>query len=135
MSASTRSGVGGWLLLLCRLLIVYQPVTLAFAASSALGSLSVRGSPLVAAIVVRVAVTALSVAAGLALTNRHPGAVSLAKAALLASAACDIFVYTTSYFPNNLPPGDAPLYVAGSLLYHAGWLLYLLRSRRVRNTY
>jgi hypothetical protein len=120
------------LLILTRLLIVYQPVSLALSASAALQSLSIRGSPLAAAIVVRVAVTALCVAAGLALTNRHSGAVALARAALVASAACDVFVYTTPYFPTNLPPGDAPLYVAGSLVYHTGWLLYLLRSRRVR---
>jgi hypothetical protein len=135
MSHSHPAGVGGWLLILSRLLLVYQPISLALAVSSALVSLSVRGAPLVAAIALRVGVTALSVAAGLALTNRHPGAVSLAKAALAASAACDVFVYSTSYFPNNLPPGDAPLYVAGSIAYHGGWLMYLLRSRRVRNTY
>jgi len=35
--------VGGWLLLLCRFLLVYQPLSLAFSASIALNSLPTRG--------------------------------------------------------------------------------------------
>ena len=124
-----------WLLLLSRLLLVYQPVSLAMAASAALRSLPVRGFPLVVGITVRVIVAGFSVAAGMALTHRRPGAVTLAKLALVLSAATDVFVYTTSYFPNNLPPGDAPLYVAGSLGYHAAWLMYLFRSKQVRHTF
>jgi hypothetical protein len=129
------AGVGGWLLILCRLLIVYQPLSLAVTTSAALGSLSVRGPGLLVAIVIRVVVTAVTVAAGLALTNRQPGAVTLARAALVLSAACDLFIYTTPYFPNNRAPGDTPIYVAVSLAYHAAWLVYLSRSVRVRNTY
>lgn len=129
------SGVGGWLLILCRLLIVYQPLSLAVTTSAALASLSVRGPGLLVAIVMRVVVTAVTVAAGLALTNLQPGAVALARAALVLSAACDIFIYTTPYFPNNRAPGDTPIYVAVSLAYHAVWLVYLSRSARVRNTY
>ncbi len=128
-------GVGGWLLILCRLLIVYQPVTFAISAAAALSSLSTRGPGLPVAIAIRLIVTAFTVAAGLALTNRHPGAVRLAATALVASAACDVFIYTTPYYPNNRPPGDTPFYVAASLLYHALWLVYLFRSRRVRATF
>jgi hypothetical protein len=124
-----------WLLLLSRLLLVYQPVSLAIAASAALRSLPVRGFPLVVGIIARVIVAGFSVAAGMALTHRRPGAVTLARLALVLSAVSDVFVYTTSYFPNNLPPGDAPLYVAGSLAYHAGWLMYLFRSKQVRHIF
>jgi hypothetical protein len=124
-----------WLLLLGRLLVVYQPVSLALSLSNALRSLSVRGFPLVVGIAVRVVVAGFGVAAGTALTNRRPGAVALAKLALALSAACDVFVYTTSYVPNNLIPGDAPFYVAGSLVYHAGWLVYLFFSKDVRSRY
>ncbi len=129
------AGVGGWLLLLCRLLIVFQPLSLAVTASSALGALSVRGAPVAAILVLRLLVVALGVAAGRALQGLQPGAVTLAKAALLVSAATDVFVYTTPYFPNNRPPGDTMLVVAASLAYHAAWLMYLVRSTRVRNTY
>lgn len=124
-----------WLLLLSRLLIVYQPVSFALTGATALSSLTVRGTPLVAAIVVRLLVTGFSVAAGLALTNLHPFAVVMAKAALVMSAASDILAYTTSFFPNNLPPGDAPFYVGASLIYHGAWLVYLHRSKRVREIF
>jgi hypothetical protein len=74
-------------------------------------------------------------AAGRALQTVQPGAVTLGKAALVASAATDVFVYTTPYFPNNRMPGDTIYYVAASLAYHGAWLVYLWRSRRVRATY
>jgi hypothetical protein len=124
-----------WLLLLGRLLVVYQPVSLALALSNALGSLTVRGFPLVVGITVRIVVAGFGIAAGTALTNRRAGAIPLAKAALILSAMCDVFVYTTSYFPNNLPPGDAPYYVGGSLVYHGAWLVYLFRSDHARRNY
>ncbi len=132
---SGRAGVGGWLLLLSRLLIVWHPLTLAIAAMGALDAIAVRGAPVVAVLVVRIIVTAIGVAAGIALSNRHAGAVTLAKIALISSGATDLFVYSTPYFPNNRIPGDTIYYVAVSLAYHGGWLMYLFRSRRVRDTY
>jgi len=134
-SGNEPAGVGGWLLVLSRLLIVWQPANLAIAAMGALDAITVRGPAVVAVLVLRLMVTALGVAAGIALSNRHPGAVTLAKVALLCSAATDLFVYSTPYFPNNRMPGDTIYYVAASMAYHGVWLMYLLRSRRVRNTY
>jgi len=81
--------VRGWLLLLSRLLIVWQPLSLAVAAMGALDAIAVRGAPVVAVLVVRIIVTAIGVAAGIALSNRHAGAVTLAKIALISSAATD----------------------------------------------
>jgi hypothetical protein len=131
----TARPIGGWLLLLCRLLLVYQPLSLALSASAALNSLPTRGPKVLVAIAIRVMVTGVNVAAGLALTNRAPLAVGLAKVALTLSGACDVFILTTSFYPNNRPPGDTPFYVAATLLYHGVWLAYLARSTRVRNTY
>jgi hypothetical protein len=129
-------GVGGWLLLLCRLLIVFHPLALAVTASNALSSLSTPRATAVALILIlRLAVVGFGMAAGRALQTLQPGAVTLAKAALLASAATDVFVYVTPYFPNNRVPGDTPLYVAATLAYHGAWLLYLLRSKRVQTTF
>ena len=128
-------GVGGWLLLLCRLLVVFHPLSLAVTASGALGALSVRGTAVASILILRLIVVGFGMAAGRALQHVQPGAVTLAKAALLASAAMDLFVYTTPYFPNNRAPGDTPLYVAATLAYHGAWLLYLTRSERVRATY
>ena len=128
-------GVGGWLGLLCRVLVLWQPLSLGLVASSALNSLDIRGWPLALTIVGRVAVAAFGVAAGIALWNQRAGAVGLAKASLLLSAAEDVFVYATPYFPNNRPPGDTTLILGGSLLWYAVWLMYLWRSKRVQNTF
>ena len=129
------AGVGGWLLLLCRLLIIFQPLSVAVTAAGALGAMSVRGAPVALILVLRLLVVALGVAAGRALQGRRPGAVALAKVALVMSAVTDVFVYTTPYFPNNRLPGDTVYYVIASLAYYTAWLMYLWRSSRVRNTY
>jgi hypothetical protein len=121
--------------LLCRVLILWQPVSLGLVGSSALNSLSVRGLPLALVLLGRIAVAAVGVAAGLALWRRRPGAVTLARASLLLSAAADVFVYSTPYFPNNRPPGDSTLILAASMLWYGIWLMYLWRSKRVRQTF
>jgi hypothetical protein len=128
------AGVGGWLLLLCRLLIVFHPLSLAITAANTLGALAVRGAPVALVLLLRLLVVALGVAAGRALQGAQPGAVTLAKVALVASAMTDLFVYTTPYFPNNRAPGDTVFYVIASLLYHGLWIGYLMRSKRVRLT-
>ena len=117
------------------MLILWQPLSLGLVGSSALNSLSVRGLPLALVLLGRIAVAAVGVAAGLALWTRRPGAVTLARASLLLSAAADVFVYSTPYFPNNRPPGDSTLILAGSLLWYAVWLMYLWRSKRVRQEF
>ena len=128
-------GVGGWLLLLCRLLVVFHPLSLAVTASNALSALSVRGTAIVSILVLRLVVVGFGMAAGRALQTVQPGAVALAKTALLLSAATDVFVYTTPYFPSNRLPGDTVYYIVASLAYHGAWLVYLARSRRVRTAY
>ena len=80
-------------------------------------------------------VTAFGIAAGLALLGHRAGAVAMAKLSLVVSAATDVFVYTTPFFPSNRLPGDAPRHVIVSLVYYTIWLLYLSRSQRVRNTF
>ena len=127
--------VGGWLLLLCRLLVVLHPLSLAVTASNALSALPARGTAVGLILVLRLVVVGFGMAAGRALQTRQAGAVTLASVALVASGATDLFVYTTPYFPNNRIPGDTIYYVAASLAYHGGWLAYLARSTRVRATY
>lgn len=117
------------------MLILWQPVSLGLVGSSALNSLSVRGLPLALVLLGRIAVAAVGVAAGLALWRRRPGAVTLARASLLLSAAADVFVYSTPYFPNNRPPGDSTLILAASMLWYGIWLMYLWRSKRVRQVF
>ena len=128
-------GVGGWLLVLCLLLLVWQPVSLGLVASSVLGGLTIRGLPLALVLIARMLVAALGIAAGLALLGRRAGAVTLAKVSLAVSAATDVFVYTTPFFPSNRPPGDTALVVAASLAYHGVWMTYLFRSKHVKEIF
>jgi hypothetical protein len=134
-SAREPIGIGGWLLVLCLLLLVWRPVSSALVASQALSVMSVRGPSLAVALAALTLVTAFGVAAGIALLTRRGPAVSMAVAALLLSSALDLTIYTSSYLPSNRMPGDEYLYAAVSLIYHGAWLTYLLVSRRVRNTY
>ena len=127
--------VGGWLLVFCLLLLVWQPLSLGLVASSVLGSLAVRGLPAVLVLITRLLVAALGIAAGIALLGRRAGAVTLAKVSLAASAATDVFVYTTPFFPNNRLPGDTVIFVGVSLVYHGAWMIYLFRSRRVKEIF
>ena len=134
-ASQSSPSVRGWLLVLCALLLVWHPLSLGLAASSVLDRLPVRGLPLALVLMLRLLVTALGIAAGLALLARRGAAVALAKTALVASAAIDLFVYLTPFYPNNRLPGDTIWYVAASLAYHFIWLVYLFRSTRVRSTY
>jgi hypothetical protein len=133
--AARAPALGGWLLVLSLLLLVWQPISFGLVASGLLNRLSIRGWPFALVLLLRVVVTAFGIAAGLALLRRLPAAVTMAKTSLVASAATDIFIYTTPYFPSNRMPGDTPIFVAISLAYHAIWLVYLFRSKRVRQTY
>lgn len=135
MSDRTSSGIRGWLLLLCLLLIVWQPLSLALVASNALDMVSVRGWSLGVVLIVRIVVASVSVAAGSALLGQRNGAITLTKISLTLSAATDVFVVSTPYFPSNRMPGDTPFYIAASLLYYSGWMIYLFRSKRVRHTF
>jgi len=127
-----KPATSGWLALLIVLLLVWQPISFGLVASTMVARLPSRGVPLALLLLTRVVVVGFGIAAGLALAARRPGGVTLAKASLVASAALDVFVYATPYFPTNLPPGDAPIYAALSVAYSAIWLVYLTRSKRVR---
>jgi hypothetical protein len=114
-------------LLLCGFLLFWQPVRMALSASMEIQSLPLRGWPLAIGLVARLVVTAVGVAAGISLFARKPSAATLAKSALVLSAALDALVYFTPIFPNNRMPGQTPVFVTASVLYHAFWLAYLVR--------
>ena len=127
--------IRGWLLVFCALLLVWQPVSLALTMSGLLDELSMRGAGLGLILLARLLAAGLGIAAGLALFQMKPGAISIAKASLVFSALVDLVVYATPYSPNNRPPGDATLILIGSLAYYAIWFTYLTRSKRVSATY
>ncbi len=122
----------GWLLVLCVLLLVWQPFSLALTTAGTLEGLSLRGPGLAIILIVRLLAAGLGIAAGIALFQRQAGAVTIARTSLVFSAAVDMLIYATPYYPNNRPPGDATLVLIASLAYYAVWLAYLARSKRVR---
>jgi phosphohistidine phosphatase len=97
------------------LLLVWQPFSLSLTTAGRLENLSLRGPGFAAVLVARLFAAALGIAAGLSLLQRKPGAVTIARASLIVSAAVDIVVYATPWYPNNRPPGDATLILVGSL--------------------
>jgi len=127
--------IGGWLLLLCVLLMVWQPLSVGLTAARALQSVSLGGLPLTLVLLLRVIVAGLGIGAALALLNRRAGAVTIAKFVLIASAATDLFNELTPYFPKNRAPGETPFVIAVSLTYYALWFAYLSRSKRVRRIF
>jgi hypothetical protein len=128
-------GVGGWLQVLVRMLTLWHPIIYGLSSASALEAVSVRGPAVAIVIVARLAVVAFGIAAGMVLRSGRDAAVRLAAMSLVLSAAMDIFIFSTAYYPSNIKPGDGPLYGAATLAYYAAWLLYLARSKRVRNTF
>jgi hypothetical protein len=120
--------VSGWLLLLSRLLVVGHPLVFAIRALEAINALPIRGVPLAGMLAVNAVVIVVGVAAGRALTLRAPHAVGLTQAALGLSALMETVRYSTSIFPNNRAPGDTPLYVTASLVYHGVWMVYVWRT-------
>lgn len=126
--------IRGWLLVLCALLTVWEPVNLGLLASSLLPSLVDHPSEL-ALLALRIGATALGVAAGIALWTLRPDAVRLAKVALCVSALTTSVILLTPYFPSNRLPGTTGPRLAVSMAYYAGWYAYLVKSRRVRQTY
>jgi hypothetical protein len=96
---------------------------------------AIRGLPAALILILRIIVTGFGVGAGLALIGRRPGAVGMAMVSLIASAATDMIVYLTPYFPSHRAPGETPLYVLVSLAYGTGWMIYLIRSKRVHATF
>ena len=136
VNQSDRAGrQPAWLPVLCAMLLVGQPLSLALTASRDLEALAIRGLPMALMLGVQSLVAAFGIAAGLALAGRRAGAVTLAKWSLVLSAATDGVAYATPFLPNNRMPGTTPYYVVASLAYYAIWLAYLSRSKRIRDAF
>jgi hypothetical protein len=122
----------GWLLLLCAVLLVWQPVSFAVEASSALPSLEMRGAAGLIELTVHGLVAALSFAAGWALWQASPAGPALATVAVAAGGLAGVQSLYWSVLPSNVFPSDR-LPLAAFIVAHAcAWLVYLRRSKRVR---
>ncbi len=127
--------VRGWLLLLCILLAIWNPASLAVVAAGRVWSAAPPSTLALVLLAVRLFVTGIGVAAGMALWHKRAGAVRLAKASLVLSAIEVVGRLSTRAGLSEAPPGTRlPLAVA-LILFNAAWYLYLEKSRRVRATY
>jgi len=144
---SKRPKVGGWLLLLCIGLTVFAPV------ASLMTLLDTRGLqqhfeqysllyPIcLTDTILSTSVTIFSIYVGIRLWTVKPNAVRTAKLYLLCLLAYRVFATVLPFFA-GLPPNviralipAAARTIIRSLVFATIWLLYLSRSKRVRNTY
>jgi hypothetical protein len=127
--------VRGWLLLLCAVLAVINPASLAVVAASRVGAAVPLSTLVLTLLAVRLIVTSVGVAAGMALWHKRAGAVQLARASLVLSALETVGRLSTRVGYSETPPGlRLPLALA-VIVFNGAWYLYLEKSRRVRATY
>lgn len=122
----------GWLLVLCLVLFVWQPLNFAAGAAAAVPTLGMRGAPGLVELLWHGAVAALSVAAGVAMWKVSPAGPVLARWAVVGITLAGVQSLYWSVLPSNVFPSDRPLLALAMIAHGAAWLLYLHRSRRVR---
>ncbi len=126
---------GGWLLLLCVFLFVWEPLRFAVDLSGSMGTLGMRGTPGAIELAAHATTAIIAVAAGWGLWIRNPRAPMLASIAVAASAMVTIQSLYWLYLPGNAVPGERlPLSIV-AIAHAAGWMAYLRKSRRVRIDY
>ena len=86
-------------------------------------------------LVLRVVLTGVGVAAGLALWQQRPGAVRLAKMALVLLSLESAVRVAVGAVLSTPPPGTRLPLALLVIAHNAAWYLYLQRSRRVRVLY
>jgi hypothetical protein len=121
----------GWLLLLCGLLGLWQPLSVALVASGLLSRAVDRGAPAILALTARGLAVSIGLAAALALWRGHAAGVHLARVTIVASMAITVVTHATGALPPAGPPGVALPAVAAVLAFDLAWLIYLFRSKQV----
>jgi hypothetical protein len=124
-----------WIFVLVFILTIWNPASLALRAASAVSSLSSPSTLSLAFLVLRIVVAGIGVAAGIALWVRRPGAVWLAKLALVLIAVETSVRMASRTGLSYAPPGTRLPLALGVALHNGAWYLYLQLSRRVRAAY
>lgn len=122
----------GWLLLLCVILLVWQPLSFAVEAAGTLPTLGIRGVEAIVEIAAHGLVAAISFAAGWALWQASPAGPRLAAVALVVVGVTGVQSLYWTVLPSNVFPGDRLRLAALIVLHSCAWIVYLRRSRRVR---
>ncbi len=121
--------------LLVLILAVWNPASLALHAASSVSALSSRSTLSLLFLGARIALTSVGIAAGLALWLQRPGALWLAKLALVLFGLEAVVRLATRVDLSSAPPGTRLPMALLVILHNAGWYLYLHLSRRVRAAY
>ncbi|HMI95113.1 MAG TPA: DUF2569 family protein [Micropepsaceae bacterium] len=143
-------GVRGWLLLLCLYLIIVMPLIAFLGAIGALQRAAtapaLRGA-LLTEVVLEIALAGLAAYAGWALYRMRPNAIKIARVYFIIMFWLAILglgmLVATAPAPSQTPDNAlfntlrAPATVASirQAILSAVWLIYLLRSKRVRATF
>lgn len=115
--------------------MVWEPLSFAVVAASALERLIDHGVPALLLLALRVAVAALGIVAGRALWMRQHEAPRLGQSWALLHAAAVALTFHTPYFPGNRPPGLKRASLAAIVAWDLAWGAYLRWSSRVRAAY
>jgi hypothetical protein len=124
-----------WILVLIFILTIWNPGTLALHAASTVWNIGARSTLSIIFLGARLAITSVGVAAGIALWLRRPGAVWLAKLALILFGIEAVMRLSTRIDLSSAPPGTRLPTALFVIAHNAGWYLYLQLSRRVRAAY
>jgi len=117
------------------ILTIWNPASLAIHAASVVSPLSTRSTLALAFLGVRIATTSIGVAAGIALWMRRPGAIWLAKLALVLFAIQTALRFSLGIDVGGAPPGTRLPLTILIVSHNAAWFSYLHLSRRVRAAY
>jgi len=149
-ATSEKSGVGGWLLVLCLVLTVAYPLAAAYRVMSRIENLPLLGSILpgmgvfvVGDAIVSVALALGGIAAGIAMWRIRPRAVTSAKAFLLGHLVYAVVSGGVPFVLGTELPERIAQEILGAWIFNGGcgllftsfWMAYLTRSRRVARTY
>jgi hypothetical protein len=126
-----------WLAILCLILTVWNPAGLALLAASTLANSTFSSASWLSLVflAIRLLVTSIGVAAGIALWRRRPGAVWLAKLSLVLFAVEAAVRLSTRVGLSEAPPGTRLPRAILLIVHNAAWFFYLEKSRRVRKAY
>ena len=122
----------GWLVLLCVVLLVWQPLTFAVEAASTLQTLGMRGAAGAIELAAHGVVTALAIAAGWALWQSSPAGPMLARMAIAAAGLSGVQSLYWSVLPSDVFPSDRLPLAVLTVAHAVAWLVYLRRSKRIR---
>lgn len=123
------------IILLVVILTIWNPASLALQAASTLSDIASRSALSLAFLAARLIISSIGLAGGVSLWLQRPGALTLAKFALVLLAAEAAVRLATRVDLASAPPGTRLPLALFIVLHNAAWYAYLQRSRRVRGFY